>query len=136
MKKTLNLLLISLAIFTISCSSSPDVMDTAIDKQKQLDKAYEEAVNKSETNASSKAKSTESAKAKSDELTGKYSAAMYNGYVDLAGQIAQSKGAQLNQGNGQGGQYVMISIKILFYGVLLMALYMYIRKKLYERRNK
>ena len=38
MNKTLNLLLISLTILTISCSSSPDVMDTTIDKQKQLDK--------------------------------------------------------------------------------------------------
>jgi hypothetical protein len=76
------------------------------------------------------------AKSKPGELTGKYSAAMYNGYVDIAGQIAESKGAQLNQGNGQGGQYVMITIKVIFYGILLMGIIMYIRKKLYERRNR
>lgn len=76
------------------------------------------------------------AKSKSKEVTGKYSAAIYNGYLDIAGQIAQSKGTQLNQGNGQGGHYVMITIKVLFYGILLMGLVMYIRKKLYERRHK
>lgn len=76
------------------------------------------------------------AKAKAGEVTGKYSAAMYNGYVDIAGQIAESKNVQLKHGNGRGGQYVMTFIKVLFYGVILMALFMYIRKKLYERRKK
>ena len=65
MKKILNLLLVSLAILTISCSSSSDVMDTAIDKQKQLDKTHEETVTKSQTEAP-KAKSTETPKQKSD----------------------------------------------------------------------
>ena len=45
MKKILNLLLIPLAILSIACSGTPDVMDTAIDKQKQLDEAYEKAAN-------------------------------------------------------------------------------------------
>ena len=48
-----------MAILTLSCSSSPDVMDTAIDKQKELDKAYEEAVTKSKTETSPKAKKAE-----------------------------------------------------------------------------
>ena len=30
-------------IITVACSGSPDVMDTAIDKQKELDAAYEKA---------------------------------------------------------------------------------------------
>lgn len=76
------------------------------------------------------------ANAKSGEVTGKYSAAMFNGYSDIAGQIAESKGVQLNQGNGQGGKYILTVIKVAFYGVLLMALVMYIRRKLYNRRNK
>ena len=75
-------------------------------------------------------------KAKAGEVTGKYSAAMYNGYVDIAGQIAESKNVQLKNGNGRGSQYVLTFIKVLFYGVILMALFMYIRKKLYERRKK
>ena len=61
------MLLISLAILTLSCSSSPDVMDTAIDKQKELDKAYEEAVTKSKTETSPKAKNPEPSKPKSDD---------------------------------------------------------------------
>ena len=65
MNKTLNLLLISLTILTISCSSSPDVMDTTIDKQKQLDKTYQETVTKSQPEAP-KAKSTETSKPKTD----------------------------------------------------------------------
>ena len=76
------------------------------------------------------------AKAKGGEVTGKYSAAMYNGYLDIAGQIAESFGVQLKHGNGQGGKYLLTVIKVVFYGVILMALVMYIRKKLYERRNK
>ncbi len=66
MKKILKLLLISLAILTISCSSSSDVINTTTDNQKQLDKTYEEPVTKSQTEAP-KAKSTETSKPKSDE---------------------------------------------------------------------
>ena len=76
------------------------------------------------------------AKAKSGEVTGKYSAAMYNGYVDIAGQVAESVGVQLKHGNGQGGKYLLTVIKVVFYGVILMALIMYIRKKIYNARNK
>ncbi len=68
MKNTKFLTLIIFTIFLISCSSSPDVMDTAIDKQKQLDKTYEEAVTKSQNNTSSKVKNTESSKPKSVEI--------------------------------------------------------------------
>ena len=67
MKQILKLMLISLAILTISCSSSSDVIDTTSDNQKQLDKTYEEPVTKSQTDTSSKTKSTEAAKPKSDE---------------------------------------------------------------------
>ncbi len=76
------------------------------------------------------------AKAKGGQVTGKYSAAMFNGYFDIAGQIAESKDIQLKQGNGRGGNYVLLIVKVLFYGVILMALGMYIRKKLYERSQK
>ena len=49
-----------LAIFTLiissACSSSPDVMDTAIDKQKELDAAYEKATSEMANDAKAKAK--------------------------------------------------------------------------------
>ena len=48
-----------LAIFTLiisaACSSSPDVMDTAIDKQKELDAAYEKATSEIANDAKAKA---------------------------------------------------------------------------------
>ncbi|MDQ7060364.1 MAG: 3-dehydroquinate dehydratase [Sulfurimonas sp.] len=76
------------------------------------------------------------AKAKAGEVTGKYAASMFNGYIDIAGQIAESKGVKLKYGNGQTGTFLLFIVKIIFYGILLLALAMYIRKKLYERRNK
>ena len=75
------------------------------------------------------------AKAKGGQVTGKYSAAMFNGYSDIAGQIAESKDVQLKQGNGQGSRLVLSVIKVAFYGILVMALIMYIRRKLYKRRK-
>ncbi|MDF1874147.1 3-dehydroquinate dehydratase [Sulfurimonas sp. SAG-AH-194-I05] len=75
-------------------------------------------------------------KAKSGEITSKYASAMFNGYIDVARQVAESKGVTLDIGTGKSSVYVMLAVKVLFYGVLLMALVMYIRKKLYKRRNK
>ena len=76
------------------------------------------------------------AKAKDGQTSGKYAAAMFNGYVDIARQIAQSKNFELEIGTGNSSKYLMAFIKTLFYGVILMALIMYIRKKMYERRMK
>jgi len=61
------LTLIIFTVFLISCSSSPDVMDTAIDQQKQLDKTHKEAVTKPQPDTSSKVKNTESTKPKPAE---------------------------------------------------------------------
>ena len=67
MKKILNFLLISLAILSIACSGPQDVMDTAIDKQKQLDQLYEDASAKLQAETPPKAKNTDVDKSKSDE---------------------------------------------------------------------
>jgi hypothetical protein len=75
-------------------------------------------------------------KAKDGEITGKYAAAMFNGYVDIARQIADKQDVELSVGDGKSSKYVLTTIKVLFYGVILMAIVMYIRKKLYERRMK
>ena len=42
-------------IISVACSSSPDVMDTAIDKQKELDAAYEKATSEIANDAKAKA---------------------------------------------------------------------------------
>lgn len=76
------------------------------------------------------------AKSKEGEEINKYSAALYNGYADIAGQVAESTNVQLSQGNGRGGKNVLTGVKIAFYGVILMAIVMYVRKKWYNLRKK
>lgn len=74
-------------------------------------------------------------KSKKGEVVDKYSAAMFNGYLDIAEQIAMSHGHELTAGTGQSGKYVFMVVKILFYGVILYATIMYIRRKLYLKRQ-
>lgn len=76
------------------------------------------------------------AKSKEGEEINKYSAALYNGYADIAGQVAESTNVELRQGNGRSGKNVLTGVKMAFYGVILMALIMYIRKKWYDLRKK
>ena len=72
--------------------------------------------------------------AKPGEILGKYSAAMYNGYDDVAEQIAHSKNVVLEHASGSANQNIIYAVKILFYGVLLYALFMYIKRKLALRK--
>lgn len=74
-------------------------------------------------------------KSKKGEVVDKYAAAMFNGYLDVAEQIAMSHGHELKAGTGQSGKYVFMVVKILFYGVLLYATIMYIKRKLYLKRQ-
>ncbi len=67
---------------------------------------------------------------------GKYSAAMYNGYLDVAMQIAQSKGVSLTHGVGESSKYPLLIVKTLFYGFLLYALFLYIRGKFRKKGAK
>jgi len=69
----------------------------------------------------------------SDE--GKFSAGMYNGYTDIAEQIADSKNVELVNAAGNTNKYTLFVVKILFYSIVLYATFMYIRKKLYLRRQ-
>ena len=60
-------------------------------------------------------------KSKDGELLGKYSGAMFNGYADIAEQIAASKGVVLESAVGSANQDALLFIKILFYGFILYA---------------
>jgi uncharacterized iron-regulated membrane protein len=75
-------------------------------------------------------------KAKKGEVLGKYSGAMFNGYADIAEQVAATKGIELEHGVGNVNQISILIIKTLFYGIILIAIYMYIKRKLYLRRQK
>jgi len=75
-------------------------------------------------------------KAKKGEVLGKYSASLFNGYLDIAQQIAKSKNITLEHGFGDSNQTTLLIIKLLFYTGILYAIIMYIRRIIYKRRHK
>jgi hypothetical protein len=74
-------------------------------------------------------------KAKPGELLGKYSGSMFNGYADIAEQIASSKGLVLENAIGNANKNSIFFLKILFYGLVIYAIVMYIRRKIYIKRH-
>jgi len=74
-------------------------------------------------------------KAKPGEVLGKYSASMFNGYADIAEQIADSKNVKLENAVGSVNQIAIFVIKVIFYGIVLIGIYMYIKRKLFIRRK-
>ena len=75
-------------------------------------------------------------KAKKGEVLGKYSGAMFNGYADISEQIALSKGIVLENAVGNSNQTSILFLKIIFYGFVIYALILYVKRKLYLRRQK
>ena len=61
---------------------------------------------------------------------------MFNGYVDIAEQIANSKGIVLENAVGNSNKTSIFIVKILFYGFILYGIVLYIKRKLYIRRQK
>ncbi len=77
-----------------------------------------------------------SLKNKNGEVLGKYSAGMYNGYTDIAEQIAEHEKVKLDSAAGNTNKDTLLIIKVLFYSFVLYAIFMYIKRKLYIRRLK
>jgi len=76
-------------------------------------------------------------KAKKGEITDKYAAALFNGYLDIAQQIAHAKGAKLADGyDADTNQETLFYVKLFFYGFVFYAIIMYIRRQIYKRRHK
>jgi hypothetical protein len=75
-------------------------------------------------------------KTKKYELLGKYSGSMFNGYIDVAQQIAEHKNIELEHGFGDTNQNTLLIIKILFYGFVFYATILYIKRLIYKRRHK
>ncbi|CAI6147392.1 MAG: hypothetical protein SPLUMA2_SPLUMAMAG2_01423 [uncultured Sulfurimonas sp.] len=63
------------------------------------------------------------------EQTGKYSAAMYNGYLDISMQVATAHDLTLENGVSTSSQYPLVIVKTLFYGFILYALFLYLKNK-------
>jgi hypothetical protein len=64
-----------------------------------------------------------------------YSAALYNGYSDIAEQVASAKGKSLDNAAGNTNKNTIFLIKLLFYGVLLYAIIQFIRRAKYKREH-
>ena len=75
-------------------------------------------------------------KTKKHEMLGKYSGAMFNGYLDVAQQIAAHKNVTLEHGFDSTNQTTLFYIKLFFYGFIIYAIIMYIRRWIYKRRHK
>ncbi len=74
---------------------------------------------------------------KQGQKTSKYSAAMFNGYLDIAQQVAKAKGVELANGmSSNANQTSLFYVKLLFYGFVLYATIMYIRRYIYKKRHK
>ncbi len=75
-------------------------------------------------------------KAKKGNTIGKYSGAMFNGYADIAEQIAISNNVELENAVGNANKNTIFVLKLLFYGFVFYGIFMYIKRKLYIRRQK
>lgn len=68
-------------------------------------------------------------RAKGDDIVQKYSAAIFNGYTDIAEQIAASHGQTLETSAGSGNKNFLNLLRVIFYGTIAYAIYMYIRRR-------
>lgn len=75
-------------------------------------------------------------RAKGPEIVSKYSVAMYNGYADVAEQIAASRGVSLSSSAGSGSQVFIDLLRVVFYGIILYGIVMYFRRKYALRKEK
>jgi hypothetical protein len=75
-------------------------------------------------------------KAKPGEVLGKYSGSMFNGYADIAEQIADSKNIVLQNAVGSANQTTILVVKVLFYGFIVYGIFLYIKRKLFYRSQK
>lgn len=76
-------------------------------------------------------------RAKGDDIVNKYAVAMFNGYSEIAEEIAASRGVKLDSAAGNSNQITIDVIRIIFYGVLLLFVFKYIRGRFFgSRRNE
>lgn len=74
-------------------------------------------------------------KTKGDDTVKKYSVAMYNGYSDIADQIAADHGVTLSSSAGSGSKNFIDIIRLIFYGIILYALVRYVYGRFFRRKE-
>ncbi len=75
-------------------------------------------------------------RAKGNDIVNKYAVAMFNGYSEIAEEIADSRGVKLDSAAGNSNQITIDIIRIIFYGVLLLFVFKYIRGRFFGSRRK
>jgi hypothetical protein len=75
-------------------------------------------------------------RAKGDEIISKYSVAMFNGYTDVAEQIAANHGVTLSSSAGNGSKDFIDILRFIFYGIILYALFIYVRGKYFRKKRE
>lgn len=74
-------------------------------------------------------------KAKGDDIISKYSVGMFNGYADVAEQIAAHHNVTLSSSAGSGSKNFIDILRVIFYGIILYALFLYIRGKYFRKQG-
>lgn len=74
-------------------------------------------------------------KAKGEEIVQKYSAAMFNGYTDVAEQIASHHNVTLSSSAGNGSKNFLDILRVIFYGIIIYALIVFVRGKYFRKKG-
>jgi hypothetical protein len=75
-------------------------------------------------------------KAKGKDIVSKYSVAMYNGYSDIAEEIAKTHGATLSSSAGSGSKIFIDILRLIFYGIIIYAIVVFVRGRFFRKKRK
>jgi hypothetical protein len=75
-------------------------------------------------------------RAKGDDIVSKYSVAMFNGYSDVAEQIAEHHNVTLSSAAGSGSKNFIDILRVIFYGIILWAIFIYVRGKYFRKKEE
>ncbi|MBN2869347.1 MAG: 3-dehydroquinate dehydratase [Campylobacterales bacterium] len=75
-------------------------------------------------------------RAKGDDIVSKYSVAMFNGYADVAEQIAEHHEVSLSSSAGSGSKNFIDILRVIFYGIILYAIIVYIRGRYFRKKDE
>jgi hypothetical protein len=74
-------------------------------------------------------------KAKGADIVSKYSVAMFNGYSDVAEQIAAKHNVTLSSSAGSGSKDFINILRVIFYGIILWAVFIYVRGRFFRKKK-
>jgi len=74
-------------------------------------------------------------KPKKDAIDDRVSAALLNGYADIADQLAQSYKIELSTSIGNSNRDIINTMRVIFYSTILIILVLYFRKKFARKKQ-